>query len=151
MDLFGNSCQTVVTLWKWLSCELVLILFVVLWTCVRLHLSSFSMLCALSLGFCVAVSVDSFGTCGSSWKGLANTCNWIWRILQMVHWRCIGSILDDAAWSTLLSYQWVVFDTSASISVWPLAKPLGEQCTADNKGSCRRTELPSYCLEPTKV
>ena len=39
------------TLWKWLPCELELNLFVVLWTCVQLHLSSFSVLCALSLCF----------------------------------------------------------------------------------------------------
>ena len=61
-----------------------------------------------------------------------------------LHWRCINSILGDAICSAT-SYQLVVFPT-----VWPLTKPLGESGTADNKGSCRRQKLPSYCLEPTK-
>ena len=49
VDVLGNSCQTVATLWKWFSCALDLNWFVVLWTCVELPLSSFLVLCALYL------------------------------------------------------------------------------------------------------
>ena len=65
-----------------------------------------------------------------------------WMVPQVLHWRCINSILGGVQ-SSATSWFFA--------TVWHLAKHLGEQCTADNKGSCRTQELPSYYLEPTKV
>ena len=50
VDVLETIVKQFGTSLKWLSCELDLNLFVVFWTCVQLHLSSFSVSCALSLG-----------------------------------------------------------------------------------------------------
>ena len=113
-----HACRTVVeqfgTCLKWLSMsvELDLNLLVVLWMCVQLHLSLFSVVRALSLCLvlqCLWTHLDLWGfEIGSSCKSSANTCNW-------------------TGWF----YKWCTGDASAVSCVMLQAQlPIGGFCTS---------------------
>ena len=77
------------TFLEWLSVELDLNLFVVLWTCVQLRLSSFSVSCALSL--CLVLQC-------------------LWTLLELVdlHWKVLQTLatgLDEPP-SVALEMHW---------------------------------------------
>ena len=110
MDVCGTVVKQFGTCLEWLSVELDLNLFAVLWTLCNSFVFVLSVACLVSvLG--VAVSVDSWNW----WIFMGRSCKHLqldWMSLQVVHWRCIGSILGDAA-----SSQRVVFETNASLPV----------------------------------
>ena len=129
LELFGNGCLVNLT-WTWLWSYGRVCNFI----CLR------SQCRVLSLwGLCCSVC----GLFWNLWIFMERSCKHLQLNLEdspngtlEMHWKYLG-------WCyrlSLLCYQWVVLETNASIPVWPLAKSLGEQCTADNKGSCRRTE-----------
>ena len=74
MDVCGTVVKQFGTCLEWLSVELDLNLFSVVWTCVQLRLSSFSVSCALSLCLVLQCSwnlLDLWGfEIGLSWKAM---------------------------------------------------------------------------------